>query len=116
MLLIADSCLLRPWFNWILEKLLTPFPPTQFHVVFHASVDPLKLTRLEHCEPDVAPPAPHKSASSEYEPAGTTSQSPQCCDVSMDWRASRSEVGAATARVDARRIRVVSLSRAISRR
>ena len=73
MLEIALSCLLIPWLSWMFVKLFTPLPPVHVHVVVHATVEPLMLTRLAHCEPDVAPLAPHWSSRSEYWPAVTTS-------------------------------------------
>ena len=106
MLEIALSCLLMPWFSWMFVKLFTPDPPVQLHVVVHAIVDPLMLTRFAHCEPDVAPPAPHWSSSSSYWPAVTVSHCPQCDDVSI-CAASAAGAGEAAARsgaVSARRV------------
>lgn len=65
MLLIALSCLLMPSFSCMLEKLLTPLPPVHVHVVFHEMVLPLKLMRLAHCDPEVAPDSPQRSRSRE---------------------------------------------------
>lgn len=59
MLLIALSCLLIPALSWILVKLLTPVPPTQFQVVVQASFWPLSEVMDAQSEPDVAPERPH---------------------------------------------------------
>lgn len=48
MLLIALSCLLRPWLSWMFEKLFTPEPPVHCQVVFQEMVLPLRLMRLAH--------------------------------------------------------------------
>ena len=61
----------------MLEKLLTPVPPVQVQVVFQETVLPLKLIMFEHCDPEVAPPSPHKSRKRVYEPAVTVSHWPQ---------------------------------------
>lgn len=56
-----------------MEKLLTPFPPVHVQAVFHETVVPLRLTKLEHCDPEVAPDSPHRSRKRVYSPAVTVS-------------------------------------------
>ena len=82
MLEMALSCWLMPSLSWMFVKLFTPVPPVQVHVVVHEIVEPLRLIRFAHCEPDVAPDAPHWSSRSSYWLAVTVSHCPQCCDVS----------------------------------
>ena len=81
MLLMALSCLFKPWFSWMLLKLFTPVPPVQVQVVFQETVVPLRLIKFEHWLPDVAPEAPQRSVRREYGPTATVSQSSHCCAV-----------------------------------
>lgn len=71
-------------------KLLTPEPPFQVQVVFQDIVEPLRLTKFAHCEPDVAPDSPQRSSSREYWLAVTVSHCPQWEDVSTLARESSS--------------------------
>lgn len=55
------SCWFKPFVTPTFEKLFTPDPPAHVQFVFHAIVDPLKLTTCEHWDPAVAPDSPQRS-------------------------------------------------------
>lgn len=60
---IALNCFPTPVFNWIFEKVFTPLPPDQDHVVDQAMVSPDREVIEEHWDP-VAPLIPHWSRKS----------------------------------------------------
>jgi len=80
---MAESCLLMPEFTLMLVKLLTPVPPVQVQVVFHAKVVPVREVRDAQSEPEDTPDRPHWSSRREYVPAVTVSHWPQWLEVSM---------------------------------